>query len=391
MSAASPTFAEAIRPLLIWVLGPDRATRLRVVGVGLCFVMYMLSCVAAQVAVQGGLMKAWAVPVLVGVTLPANALVLVLVRSGWSRRLKDPTLMLPQNVLALAAITLAYVAIAPGDRGLVFLLLTLVMVFGMYTHTPSQTLAVGGGGVAVLGVVMVVLAQVDPAYYPAAQELLRFELLLGCMPVLAYTAFQLARWRERLRLQRDDLHKALARVQELATRDVVTGLVNRRHMQDRLADAVKRLERYGECFTLALIDLDHFKRINDQHGHHVGDEVLKAFAEAASAVLRDSDTLARWGGEEFLVLFPDTDPEQAQHPLLRLRQDLRGRSVSVEHPDLRITFSAGLTQHVARATLDHSLERADTALYEAKRAGRDQLVQAPLLPGADAVIDDRVL
>lgn len=373
----SLTFQQAITPLMHWILGPDRATRSRVIGVALCLMVYVLCCLAASEAAKFGIMAPWAIPVLLSVTLPVNVLVLVLVRMGKTRQSKDPALMMPQNILALASITLSYVALGPEDRGLVFVLLTLVIVFGMYTHTPQQTMMFGGAAMLLLGGIMAVLSRVNPSYYPPTEELIRFELLAGCVPVLIYTAHQLVQWRNRLRQQRAELTQALATVQQLVTRDTLTGLVNRRHMQEKLEACVYRQERYGEHFSVALIDLDHFKRINDQYGHRVGDEVLMGFAQAASSVLRDSDVLARWGGEEFLILFPDTAPEQARPPLQRLQTQLARRVMSAREPGVRVTFSAGLSQHIASATLDHTLERADAALYEAKDQGRNRVVLSP--------------
>lgn len=386
MSQPPLTFMQAATPLVHWALGPDPATRSRVVGVGLCVLVYAVCCLVAWHAARVGIMRPWSVPVLVGLTMPANLLILTLVRSGWTRGRQDPSLMMPQNVLALSAIAFAYVAISAQDRGAVLVLLALVIVFGMYTHTPRQTLKIGAAAVGLLSLCMLVLSHLDPAAYPPMHELIRFELLVGTLPVLTYAALKLGRWRDRLRLQRADLTQALATVQHLATRDVLTGLVNRRFMQERLEDSVRRLDRYGERFSLAIIDLDWFKRINDQHGHRVGDEVLAAFAHAAAGVLRESDVLGRWGGEEFLILFPDSTPEQALTPLQRLREVLAQRMVSVSLPHVRVTFSAGLAQHAASAALTHTLERADIALYAAKRGGRDQVVLAgddgP--PGAEA-------
>jgi diguanylate cyclase (GGDEF)-like protein len=234
---------------------------------------------------------------------------------------------------------------------------------------------------------MAVLSRVDPAYYPGGRELLRFELLGGTVPVLIYASLQLAEWRNRLRQQRRELEAALAKVQELATRDGLTGLYNRRHMQELLDASVDRLERYGERFSVALIDLDHFKRINDTHGHRVGDEVLISFSRIASAVLRETDVLARWGGEEFIMLFPSSSSPQAMAPLWRLQSQLRQAVVSSSRPELRVTFSAGVAIHVANASLGQTLERADTALYEAKRLGRDRVLSAVLPPSAFSELD----
>lgn len=382
MSYSSPTFVEAATPLVHWALGPDDKTRSRVLGIGLCVLVYAVCCLAAWYAAQVGIMRPWAVPVLVLVTIPSNALVLVLARSGWSRRLKDPSMMVPQNILAVVAIGFAYLAISPLDRGVVFVLLALVIVFGMYTHTPRQSLIIASAAMMGLGGCMMLMAHLDPVFYPFQRELLRFELMLSVIPVLVFTAVQLVQWRDRLKRQRAELSKALATVQHLVTRDTLTTLYNRRHMQERLEDCVNRLDRYGERFTVALIDLDHFKSVNDQFGHKVGDEVLASFAHAASAVLRDSDVLGRWGGEEFLMIFPDTLPEQAIKPLLRLKSELSRHKVSASQPLLRITFSAGLCLHVAHATLNHTLERTDGALYEAKRNGRNQSLVASPAPSS---------
>ena len=127
---------------------------------------------------------------------------------------------------------------------------------------------------------------------------------------------------------------------------------------------------------MALIDLDHFKRINDEHGHLVGDQALMAFASAASMVLRDTDTLARWGGEEFLFLMPNTSPQKAVIALDRVRDALASVTVSDAAPDLRLRFSAGLALHLGQEGTDATLERADQALYQAKSAGRHRSVVA---------------
>lgn len=374
------TFVEAATPLVLWALGADRATRSRVLAIALCLLVYSVCCVAAWHAAQIGMMHPMAPPVLAWVTLPACVVALVLVRSGRSKRFSDPTMMLPQNALAVIAIGFAYLTIRPEDRGVVMVLLSLVIMFGMYTHTPRQSLVIGGVAVVGLGACMLILSQYDPGFYPFRRELVRFELLVSVVPVLVFTAIQLNAWRSRLKRQREELKQALATVQHLATRDTLTGLYNRRHMQDRLEACLGRLERYGERFTLALIDLDHFKSVNDRHGHKVGDEVLTSFAHAASAVLRESDVLGRWGGEEFLVVFPDTAPEQARRPLERLQAELMRLAVSNSVPGLRVSFSAGLALHVAHATLNHTLERTDAALYEAKRGGRNQVVLAEPVP-----------
>jgi diguanylate cyclase len=270
------------------------------------------------------------------------------------------------------AISFGYTAAGPHDRGVVLVLVALVMVFGMYTHTPRHSVIMGGLAILMLGMCMGVLAHQDPTYYPPDLELLRFELMMGTFPSMAFCAHALSSWRNRLKDQRTQLRETLARVEDMATRDALTGLYNRRFMQDRLDDCIRRYDRYGEHFTIALVDLDHFKRINDQYGHRAGDQALMAFGSAAMLVLRESDIVARWGGEEFIFLLPNTTAAKGQVALERLRTALADAVVSPQWPELRVRFSAGLAVHDRAAGLQHTLERADQALYRAKQAGRNR-------------------
>ena len=131
---------------------------------------------------------------------------------------------------------------------------------------------------------------------------------------------RLHRMRDRLRRQKVELEAALAHIHRLATHDDLTGLVNRRHMQELLENERMRLERSEQDWCVALIDLDHFKSVNDAHGHAIGDEVLRALSRHAHALIRRTDVLARWGGEEFVLLLPNTPIGMATISLERLRE-----------------------------------------------------------------------
>lgn len=370
---------DSMGRLVKLVFGPDRATRARTGVILLCAVMYAICCSAAFYAAEVGLMRDFAPQLLLATALPTYALFYVLVRTGRTRRMRDPNLMIPQQSFSLLAIAFAYTAIGPYDRGLVLVLIALVMVFGMYTHQPRQAVVTGVLAMILLAVCMGLLSHLDPAFYPPTLELLRFELMLGTLPPLILAAYQISAWRNRLAQQRRELRETLEKVQELASRDALTGLYNRRHMQDKLADSMKRYERYGERFTIVLVDLDHFKRVNDLHGHRVGDEALMAFASAATLALRESDVVGRWGGEEFLFILPNTTPNKALVALDRLRTALQHFSISTQLPSLRVAFSAGVAQHDAAVHVLRTLERADKALYQAKEQGRGRDVLAPPL------------
>ncbi len=379
--ASHDPIIDSMGRLVKIVFGPDRAARARTGVILLCSIMYAICCSAAFYAAEVGLMRSFAPRLLLATALPTYVLFYVLVRFGKTRGLQDPTLMIPQQSFSLLAIAFAYTAIGPNDRGLVLILIALVMVFGMYTHHPRKSIYTGVLAMMMLGVCMGVLSHIDPDYYPPTLEMLRFELLLGTLPPLILAAYQIANWRNRLSEQRRELLTTLEKVRELASRDSLTGLYNRRHMQDKLNDCVRRVERYGERygerFTIVLVDLDHFKRINDQYGHRVGDEALVGFAVATTLVLRDSDTAGRWGGEEFLFVLPNTSPHKADIALQRLRTALDRAQVTAGAPDLRVKFSAGIAQHEPGQPLSRTLERADSALYAAKQAGRERNTIAP--------------
>ena len=153
--------------------------------------------------------------------------------------------------------------------------------------------------------------------------------------------------------------------------DELTGLVNRRYMQELLTaeQARRRVDPQPAC--LCAIDLDRFKRINDSFGHAAGDEVLRRFADVARQSLRSIDVLSRWGGEEFLLLLPGTEPAQAVPVLERLREALADKATWQDRPEWRVTFSAGLTLWLRGEPPEPAIERADAAAYRAKAGGRD--------------------
>lgn len=166
-----------------------------------------------------------------------------------------------------------------------------------------------------------------------------------------------------------------ASMERMATRDGLTGLLNHRTFQEQLEQALARGLRFGSPVTLMLCDIDHFKQVNDLHGHPAGDAVLRAVAEALAGQARRTDIVARYGGEEFAVVMEATDADGALAVAERIRQAVAAVAVQGERGVLRVTLSAGLATHpedaVDRAEL---IQRADAALYQAKHAGRDRCV-----------------
>lgn len=185
--------------------------------------------------------------------------------------------------------------------------------------------------------------------------------------------------------------RAEAELQRRATTDALTGLANRRAFIDAATAAMARAERSKQPLTLAVVDLDHFKRVNDTHGHNAGDEVLRRFAVVAQAAVRDVDLVARLGGEEFAVLLHDSALSDAAVPLQRLRRALEATEVSYPGGRVRVTMSAGMARWSGEgADINEWLAAADRALYAAKEAGRNAvwLDGTPPTPAPDTVGSD---
>jgi diguanylate cyclase (GGDEF)-like protein len=158
----------------------------------------------------------------------------------------------------------------------------------------------------------------------------------------------------------------------LANLDSLTGLPNRRHTAQRVQDALDRSARAGEALTIALIDLDHFKTINDRCGHASGDQVLKDFARLARETLRAGDTFGRWGGEEFLLAMPGATLDVALSVVERLRTVAQTIRIPNGPDGMKVSLSAGLAVNESQVqSLEALVARADIALYRAKHDGRN--------------------
>lgn len=167
-----------------------------------------------------------------------------------------------------------------------------------------------------------------------------------------------------------------AELEALATRDPLTGLLNRREFVRQADLELARARRLGAPLSLIMLDLDHFKTINDRHGHAVGDEVLRQTARHMAGTTRQTDRVARFGGEEFVLLLPDTSAEQARHLAEKLREGLAHARVPALGMPVTASLGVATVSGTESVTLDAMLHEADLALYEAKRSGRNRTVVA---------------
>jgi diguanylate cyclase (GGDEF)-like protein len=182
-------------------------------------------------------------------------------------------------------------------------------------------------------------------------------------------------YRRRLEVVNVQLSQLNNELQEQATHDFLTGTLNQRAFATILGTELERVKRYGGDLCLAIIDIDHFKRVNDSRGHAVGDVALKFLVDAVSERLRRTDVLARLGGEEFALLMPNTSPDEGVQVIDRMRQAISTLAVPGQEPPLLLTFSAGVAGWRPGVTDRALLNSADKALYAAKGSGRNRVMK----------------
>lgn len=277
-----------------------------------------------------------------------------------------------QGCHAILCIIGAY-PVVPPVRGSLLIFLIVVVVYCAFSLSRRGANWLVLFTIALTGSVLFYLASTDPDTFPPAYEIVHFSIASSMLIVVSFLASQLNYLRTKLTLQKNDLLEALERIQIMAAHDELTSLPNRRYMSEVLEVEEKRHRLNNASLCVALIDIDFFKQINDRHGHAVGDQVLKGFASSFRTALRTNDVLARWGGEEFLLLLPETTVEDAASVLNRVHSTVSKIHIPVLGTHLDVTFSAGLTRLDFNGTMEDAISKADDAMYFAKKAGRNRV------------------
>jgi diguanylate cyclase (GGDEF)-like protein len=344
---------------------------------GMAVATYSMILLLCWIAMLGGLFRVPAATASLGIGLVAlSQLVLFwLFRSGRNLQFSDPSLTEPQVLLALGWHTWL-MSMVDSARGTLLVIYVLIMLFGVFQLKPrvfTRCAAFGFFAFAGLNLFEAYRMQLAEPALALLQVCVLFVLMVWLSLFASYVQALRQRMRQRrfaLQAHQDTLRGMMRQLEDLVATDELTGLFNRRHflrLAGRELDSLAPNRQHG----LALIDLDHFKRINDVHGHAAGDRVLQTFAAVARACLRDGDVLARYGGEEFVLLLPNCDADRLTACCERLREAFAcAEPVGVQVE--RLSLSAGMTLLVAGEDLDDALQRADQALYRAKRGGRNR-------------------
>jgi diguanylate cyclase len=275
------------------------------------------------------------------------------------------------------ALQLGFLLAAPQIGYAFISVLFLIFEFGALRMTSRQ--ATVAWTLTAMGLAPIFLLTSMPIGMPVGTHTERLAAMLCFVLTIGQCAFlglYGSSLRKMLYNRSFELKAANKRIEELAELDELTGSFNRRCIMRMLEDEIARARRSNTLCSMALIDLDWFKRINDAYGHPTGDEVLRTFAITLFANIRNIDKFGRYGGEEFLLVLPDTSSEGAARILDRLRSIIADLDWSAFSPGLRVTISAGVATLAPNENPDAVLARADAALYSAKARGRNRIATA---------------
>ena len=366
-------------------IAAQQKLRLRRVVMGAISYLFTLSMVAVLCW-----LGIFGLPVLLNyfvAVLGLNVFFYLAIRSNWNLRFADPSMTLAQICLAIL-IGLYVMYHAQQARGALLLLCASAAMYGLFKFRTRDYIIMSGlllGGYAVLIPVIYL--------FKPNEIVLQVELLQLCALSATFVQFSglgayIGSLREKLRqnnkelaARNGDLEHALRRIEELAMRDELTGVFNRRYLMETIKNEKHRCERSGAVFSICILDVDHFKHVNDTYGHLVGDEVLQAIARTATDALRQTDYFGRYGGEEFALVLTGTMADGAFITAERVRsriEALRFPSISAE---LKVTVSIGIADSFFHEETAMTFKRADEALYRAKQNGRNRcIIATPALP-----------
>ncbi len=296
-----------------------------------------------------------------------------LIRSGINQKLPDPSLTMVQMVWC-ALYILALIYLLNEWRSVAIMPYFGLLSFGFFRLDFKRFLGITVFSVLGYLFVIIYIYINEPSRIHVDKELIQaLGFAMTCM-VMVYTGSSVNRLRVGFRERNEQLAETLLLNTRLATTDDLTGLYTRRYLMNMLANQKALSEREDSDFVILFADLDHFKHINDGFGHHIGDIVLKDFAEIIRMSIREIDYASRFGGEEFVVLLVKTEIEQAKKVAERIRYGLEHYNFSDVAPGLHVTVSIGIANYKQYKSIQETLMTADNRMYKAKEQGRNRIV-----------------
>jgi diguanylate cyclase (GGDEF)-like protein len=349
---------------------PKQALRLRRFFV--TFAIYALNISISYFAYLAGIVGLRAFYGLGILLLTINIILYIVFRTGFNLRMSDHSLT---SIQMCAAILVVMYGIYYGYqvRGLLLLMYVLILLFGIFRLYTRQFLFISGFALLTYGIDIGLLNISRPQDINLKIELFQWFGLAIVLISVSSIAGNISSLRRDLSLSQRKLQSSFTVIREMAIHDDLTGFFNRTHLMDLIETESNRSIRTGSVFSLAMIDIDKFKNINDTYGHQTGDYVLKTFAAVIRSILRKTDFCGRYGGEEFLIVLTQTDLQAAKIFAERIRDSVEKSLFPSLGLDSRVTVSVGMTVYRMQENIERTIARADEALYRAKNGGRNRV------------------
>ena len=366
-------------------LTPDKVQneqRLRKRRLAMSFASYLVTFAIVCFCGLQGLISVNVVLGYLAIALTINLGLLLTFQLDLNLRFRDPSLTALQMVVSLLPALFVMYFLQAGQARAVFLMITIVpALYGILALNTRQFLVVCLLFFVLDGILSALLYWQRPQVMDTNLELIQLFALILVLGEVAIIGGFINGLRTKLRARNQELHStmaelstALERIQELANQDALTGVFNRRHLFEVLQKETNRCQRASGHYSVCILDIDYFKQVNDGHGHLAGDEVLRGVARDIVGQLRNIDCFGRYGGEEFLLILPQTPLAGACIKAERVRAQVEALRFPSLGPDFRVTVSIGVAEHLDQEAPDTTINRADAALYRAKTQGRNQVV-----------------
>ena len=355
---------------------PEQETRkyqnLRARRLGMSFASYMVTLSIVIYCWWQGMIPFRLVAEFLVACLLINSVFWYLIHTGRNLKFRDPSMTSVQMIVSLLPPLWVMAFLDAGQARAIFLLIAIVpMLFGILALSTRQFIMVGLWFCGLYGLLLLGLWVYRPHVLNSELEILQTVAFLLVMAEITVIGGFISGLRGKLRQRNRELGAAMEQIRELVNVDSLTGVYNRRRLFEVIHEESSRYSRSPGSFSICLLDIDHFKQVNDTYGHQAGDVILKAVAQGVAGDLRTIDCFGRYGGEEFLMILPQTPLDGARIKAERVLARVASLKFPLIGDDFQVTVSIGVAEYHNDETTDDTLQRADKALYEAKDAGRN--------------------
>ena len=353
----------------------DRKQALRIRRFFLAVAAYAICASLWYVSYLTGFMEREAIFGFLIIILIINIILYIIFRTGLNLKMADPSLTSIQMYAAIL-LTMYGIYFANEARGVLLLIYVIILLFGIFRLNTRSFLYVSVFTLLTYGGDIALLHFYRPQGVNFGIEYLQWIVLALVLVAFSTIGGYISSLRRNLSISKSEQTKSIKIIRKMAIRDELTGLYNRRHLMELLDYEKNRSSRGGGIFCLAMLDIDHFKNVNDRHGHLAGDAVLRTVATTIDKTMRNTEFCGRYGGEEFLIVLTHTDIKGALICAERVRTNIENALFPDLVPDFKVTVSIGLSEYHIREDVEKIISRADKALYRAKKRGRNRVESA---------------